>query len=103
MENDFTHVVTGPDSVTDIVLAAMSNTADARLKEIMSALIRHSHAFLREVNLTDDEFEQGLDFIRRVGWSCSDSHNEVVLLADVLGLSTLVKTINNSNTPDSTG
>ncbi|MCP3710776.1 hypothetical protein M3I54_28025 [Paraburkholderia sp. CNPSo 3274] len=44
--------------------------------------------------LTDDGFERGLDFIRRVGLTCTASHNEVVLLADVLGLSTLVKVLN---------
>ncbi|MEW9586175.1 dioxygenase [Paraburkholderia sp. DGU8] len=96
-------IVTDAASVTGIVLAAMENTANPRLKEIVQALVRHAHAFLNEVKLTDDEFEEGLDFIRQVGLTCTDSHNEVVLLADVLGLSTLVKVLNNSAHEERTG
>jgi protocatechuate 3,4-dioxygenase beta subunit len=96
-------IVTDAASVTGIVLAAMSHTDNPRLKEIMSALVEHGHAFLKQIKLTDEEFEQGLDFVRQVGLTCTDSHNEVVLLADVLGLSTLVKTLNNSAHDDRTG
>src|ERR1700758_203440 len=96
-------IVTDAASVTEIVLAAMENTANPRLKDILNALVRHAHAFLNEVKLTDDEFEQGLDFIRQVGLTCTDRHNEVVLLADVLGLSTLVKVLNNTAHEERTG
>lgn len=96
-------IVTDAASVTGIVLGAMENTENPRLKEILNALVKHAHAFLNEVKLSDDEFEQGLDFIRRVGLTCTDSHNEVVLLADVLGLSTLVKVLNNSAHEERTG
>ena len=96
-------IVTDAASITGIVLAAMSETESPRLKEILDALVKHAHAFLNEVKLTDEEFEQGIDFIRRVGLTCTDSHNEVVLLADVLGLSTLVKVLNNSAHEERTG
>jgi protocatechuate 3,4-dioxygenase beta subunit len=96
-------IVTDADSVTGIVLAAMSNTDNQRLKEIVGALVEHGHAFLKQIRLTDEEFEQGLDFVRQVGLTCTDSHNEVVLLADVLGFSTLVKALNNSAHDDRTG
>nr|WP_134758147.1 dioxygenase [Paraburkholderia pallida]QBR02627.1 catechol 1,2-dioxygenase [Paraburkholderia pallida] len=96
-------IVTDAASITGIVHAAMENTENPRLKEILNALVKHAHAFLHEVKLTDDEFEQGLDFIRQVGLTCTDSHNEVVLLADVLGLSTLVKVLNNSAHEERTG
>src|SRR5579864_6942660 len=96
-------IVSDAASVTDIVLAAMSKTESPRLKEILNALVRHSHAFLNETRLSDEEFEQGLDFLKNVGLTCTDSHNEVVLLADVLGLSTLVKVLNNSAHEDCTG
>ncbi|MFM0739563.1 dioxygenase [Paraburkholderia xenovorans] len=96
-------IVTDAASVTDIVLAAMSKTENPRLKEIVDALVKHSHAFLNEVKLSDEEFEQGLDFVRQVGLACTDSHNEVVLLADVLGISTLVKALNNSIHDERTG
>ncbi|HEV3105340.1 MAG TPA: dioxygenase [Trinickia sp.] len=87
-------IVGSVDTLTDIVRAAMSHTDDARLREIVDALVKHAHAFLREARLTDDEFDHGLDFIRTVGQVCHDKHNEVVLLADVLGLSTMVKLLN---------
>ncbi|WP_206997109.1 dioxygenase family protein [Trinickia mobilis] len=96
-------IVTDAASVTEIVHAAMSNTVNPRLKEILNALVKHAHAFLNEAKLTDEEFEQGLDFIRQVGLTCTDSHNEVVLLADVLGFSTLVKVLNNSAHDERTG
>jgi protocatechuate 3,4-dioxygenase beta subunit len=96
-------IVTDAASTTAVVLAAMENTPNPRLKEILASLVRHAHAFLNEVKLTDEEFERGLDFIRRVGLTCTDSHNEVVLLADVLGLSTLVKVLNNATNEERTG
>ncbi|RDK11844.1 dioxygenase [Cupriavidus lacunae] len=96
-------IVSDAASVTDIVLAAMSRTESPRLKEILNALVQHGHAFLNQVKLSDDEYEQGLDFLRRIGLTCTDSHNEVVLLADVLGFSTLVKVLNNSANEDRTG
>lgn len=89
-------IIENADAVTGIVEAAMGNTTDPRLKQILLALVRHSHAFLREVRLTDQEFEQGLTFLKEVGAACNDLHNEVVLLADVLGISTLVTLLNNS-------
>jgi protocatechuate 3,4-dioxygenase beta subunit len=84
-------------SVTSIVKAAMAGTRDPRLKEIVGALVEHGHAFLKQVKLTDTEFEQGLAFLREVGQACNASHNEVVLLADVLGFSTLVALLNNAD------
>ena len=91
-------IIENADVVTAIVEAAMRNTTNARLKEILLALVRHSHAFLREVRLSDQEFEQGHAFLKEVGLACNDKHNEVVLLADVLGISTLVTLLNNSDT-----
>lgn len=73
------------ESITEVVLAAMSRTDDARLKQILDALVRHAHAFFREVQLTDREFEQGIEFVKAIGQATVDDHNEVVLCADVLG------------------
>jgi protocatechuate 3,4-dioxygenase beta subunit len=87
-------IVDDADSITDVVLAAMSQTDDPRLKQIVDALVRHGHAFLREVKLTDPEFEKGLEFVKAIGQATVDDHNEVVLCADVLGFSTLVTLLN---------
>jgi protocatechuate 3,4-dioxygenase beta subunit len=89
-------------SVTEIVKEAMAGTQDARLREIIEALVEHGHAFLKQVKLTDEEFEQGLSFLRAAGHACNERHNEIVLLSDVLGFSTLVALLNNSDTTNRT-
>jgi catechol 1,2-dioxygenase len=88
--------VNGADSVTEIVLKAMSRTPDARLREIMASLVRHLHAFVREARPTEEEFETGLDFLLRAGKASGVEKNEVILLSDLLGLSTLVTLVNNA-------
>jgi protocatechuate 3,4-dioxygenase beta subunit len=88
-------IVTGEESVTEAVLSVMADTPDERLREITSALVHHLHAFAREVRLTEDELETAIDALIRSGKACNDSHNEMVLLSDVLGLSTLVCLMNN--------
>ena len=82
--------------MTGIVLAAMSRTPDPRMREIMASLVKHLHAFLREARPTEEEFETGLDFLLRVGKASGAQKNEMILLSDLLGLSTLVIMINNA-------
>jgi hypothetical protein len=36
-----------------------------RLYEIYTSLVKHLHAFVREVNLTEPELQQGRDFLTR--------------------------------------
>lgn len=82
-------------SVTEVVAQAMAQTENPRLRTVMAALVKHLHEFLREVRPTDEEFELGLEFIAALGHATHATNNEVVLAADVLGLSTLVTTMNN--------
>ncbi|CAN5378872.1 dioxygenase [soil metagenome] len=91
------NIVTTPSSVLDIALAAMAHTPDARLRRIIGALTSHLHAFVREVALTEDEFEHALEFIVAIGQATGDKKNEVVLAADILGVSTLVALQNNQS------
>ncbi|MGF6535630.1 protocatechuate 3,4-dioxygenase beta subunit [Paraburkholderia sp. GAS206C] len=95
-------IVDDADWITDVVLAAMSRTDDARLKQIVDALVRHAHAFFREVRLTDQEFEKGIEFVKAIGQATVDDHNEVVLCSDVLGFSTLVTLLNTIDKTDRT-
>jgi catechol 1,2-dioxygenase len=88
-------IVEDEASVTDKVLAAMRGAASPRLREVMAALVRHLHAFAREVRLTDEEFETGIDFLNRIGQATHDAHNEGILFSDAVGLSTLVCLLNN--------
>jgi protocatechuate 3,4-dioxygenase beta subunit len=82
-------------SLTDKVLAAMQDAASQRLREVMAALVRHLHAFAREVHLTEEEFETGIDFLNRIGQATHDAHNEGMLFSDAVGFSTLVCLLNN--------
>ena len=84
------------DSVTEVVLKAMSRTPDPRLREIMASLVKHLHAFVREARPTEEEFETGLDFLLRVGQASGAKKNEMILLSDLLGASTLVTLLNNA-------
>lgn len=91
------NIVTTPDSVLAIALDAMERTPDPRLRTLMASLTRHLHAFVQEVKLTEDEFERALEFIVAIGQASGETKNEVVLAADVLGISTLVALQNNQD------
>ncbi len=81
-------------NATDAVLNQLENTADPRLKEIMTSLISHMHAFVREVELTNDEWLKGIQFLTEVGHKCDALRQEFILLSDTLGVSGLVDAIN---------
>ncbi len=83
------------DDVTPVVLRAMAGADDPRLRTVMASLVKHLHAFAREVKLTEREFEFGLDVLNRIGQATNDSHNEAVLFSDAIGFSTLVCLLNN--------
>jgi protocatechuate 3,4-dioxygenase beta subunit len=83
--------------VTDAVVDAVSRTEDARLREILLALVRHLHGFVREVRLTEREFQEAVRIIAAMGQKTTASHNEVVLMAGSLGVSSLVCLLNNGN------
>lgn len=88
-------IITDDTMLTDAVLADMASTPDARLREVMSALVRHLHGFVREIRPTEAEWETGLAFVTRMGQLTNDTHNETILAADVLGLSSLVGMLDN--------
>jgi hydroxyquinol 1,2-dioxygenase len=88
--------------LTDRVLASFEHSGSARYREVMQALVRHLHAFAREVRLTDDEWAQGIDFLTRTGRATTETRQEFVLLSDVLGVSMLTVGINAPEHPDAT-
>ena len=85
------------EDVTPAVLAVMQHTADPRLREIMVALVGHLHAFVREVRLTEAEFRESAAIVNEIGTLTTDAHNEAVLMAGSLGLSSLVCLLNNGD------
>jgi hydroxyquinol 1,2-dioxygenase len=80
--------------LTRAVEASFDTTPDPRLRELMQALTRHLHAFVSEVELTEDEWFAAIDFLTRTGHMCSDKRQEFVLASDVMGLSMLTIGIN---------
>ena len=90
-------IIRRQEELTDAVLAVMERTEDPRLRQIMIALIRHLHAFVREVRLTEAEFQEATAILNKMGKLTSDTHNEMVLMAGSLGVSSLVCLLNNGD------
>jgi hydroxyquinol 1,2-dioxygenase len=83
------------ETSAEIVNARHAACQDERLTTVVSALVRHLHAFAKEVQLTEAEWETGIGFLTRTGHLCSPERQEFILLSDVLGVSMLVDAINN--------
>jgi hydroxyquinol 1,2-dioxygenase len=82
------------DSLTAEVLRRMEDAKDPRLKEVMDSLVKHLHAFVREVRPTQDEWFKGIEFLTETGHWCKDGRQEFILMSDTLGVSMLVDFIN---------
>lgn len=83
------------DNATDAVIAGIGGATETRLKEVMVRLLGHLHGFVREVELTEDEWLAGIEFLTAVGRKCDDRRQEFILLSDVLGVSILMDAVNN--------
>lgn len=88
-------MITGPDEVTPAVLSEVGRANNPRTQELLAAAVKHLHAFVRETNLTEAEFQHIARIIAKVGQLSNESHNEVVLIAGSLGVSSLVCLQNN--------
>jgi hydroxyquinol 1,2-dioxygenase len=80
--------------LTEAVVARLEGAADARFKQVMTSLIKHLHAFVRETELTEAEWFAGIQFLTSTGQKCDDKRQEYILLSDTLGVSMLVDAIN---------
>jgi len=78
------------DKLTQDVLAAFAGTPEPRLRTLMSALVKHIHAYAREVDLTPEEWLAGMKFLDAVGQISTERRPEFILLSDTLGLSMMV-------------
>ena len=90
-------IIGDQNQVTVAVLEAIEKTPDPRLREVFTLMIKHLHGFIREAKLSEEEFHQACNFIVRLGQKSDPSHNEVVLMAGSLGVSSLVCLLNNGN------
>ncbi len=82
-------IIDHESQITDSVLAKLAATPDPRLRTLLSSLVRHVHAFVRDVRPTEEEYELALRFIAGLGKYTDTERNEAVICADILGVSTL--------------
>jgi hydroxyquinol 1,2-dioxygenase len=88
--------------LTDAVIASFERSASPRLQELMQSLVRHLHAFVSEVQPTEQEWAKAIEFLTRTGHITDDRRQEFILLSDVLGVSMLVVGINQRRQPGAT-
>jgi protocatechuate 3,4-dioxygenase beta subunit len=93
---------TTEDDITNAVIKSVQGTPDARLREIMTSLITHLHAFAKDVQLTEQEWFEGIKFLTATGQKCDDIRQEFILLSDTLGLSMVVDLISHRKQPGAT-
>ncbi len=82
------------EQITQNVLDSMVHAPDPRLKQVMSSLVSHIHSFMREVELTQEEWALGIEFLTRTGHMCDEKRQEFILLSDITGVTMLVDAIN---------
>ncbi len=87
------------EQITQNVLESMASAPNPRLKAVMTSLIKHVHDFIREVELTQDEWALAIQFLTRTGQMCDDKRQEFILLSDITGVTMLVDAINHRS-PD---
>lgn len=90
------------EQLTSAVLASFDGAGSPRFQQIMRSLVTHLHAFVSDVQLTEEEWFAGIDFLTRTGHITDDKRQEFVLASDVLGISMLVIGINNRRSPNAT-
>lgn len=90
------------DNITDLAAARWATAHDPRTGELMSALVRHLHAFAREVKLTEAEWMAAIQWLNRTGQISNEKREEFILTSDVLGLSMLVVQMNQRLDPRAT-
>jgi len=78
----------------EVVAASFADTPDPRLRQVMTSLVHHLHAFVKDVELSEEEWGFAIDFLTRTGHMSNEVRQEFILLSDVLGVSMLVETIN---------
>jgi len=79
----------------EVVTGRNKNAKDARLKAVMEVITRKLHEAVKEIEPTQDEWFEAIQFLTRTGQLCTDWRQEFILLSDVLGVSMLVDAINN--------
>jgi hydroxyquinol 1,2-dioxygenase len=89
-------------TITDIVLERWGAVPDPRLRQIMQSIITHLHAFVREIEPTEEEWTTAIEWLTRTGQQSNDKRQEFILASDVVGVSMLIDCINHRLSGDAT-
>ncbi|MEU7790553.1 dioxygenase [Amycolatopsis sp. NPDC049159] len=84
------------DNITELAAARWASAHDPRTAELLSALVRHLHAFAREVRLSETEWMAAMRWLTETGQISDEKREEFILASDVLGLSMLVVQMNHA-------
>src|SRR5918992_4058507 len=90
------------ENLTEAVVARLKDVKNPRLREVMQSAVKHLHAFARDVNLTEEEWFEGIKFLTAVGQKCDGKRQEFILMSDVLGLSMMIVALNHKTAPGAT-
>jgi len=90
------------DTLTDVVLTTIADDTDARYREIMTALIRHMHGFVQDVDLSQEEWLAAIEFLYQTGQKTTRQRNEFILLSDTLGITSLIDLLSSQATEGTT-
>ncbi len=90
------------DTLTDAVLATIADDTDPRFRKIMTALIRHMHGFVKDVDLSQEEWLAAIEFLYQTGKKTTRNRNEFILLSDTLGLTSLIDLLSGQATEGTT-
>lgn len=93
---------TREEELVERVVRSFASCNDPRLRQLMTGLVRHLHAYIREVRLTEEEWRQAIDFLTRCGHITDGRRQEFILLSDVLGASMQTVAVNNTAYGDAT-
>ncbi|QKV72653.1 dioxygenase [Amycolatopsis sp. Hca4] len=84
------------DNITELAAQRWASAHDPRTAEVMAALVRHLHAFAREVRLSETEWMAAMRWLTETGQISDEKREEFILASDVLGLSMLVVQMNHA-------
>lgn len=87
------------DALARAVIERLAACEDPRFKQVMTLLIEHLHAFIRDADLRPEEWLRAVEFLIATGQACSEARRDFTLLADILGASTLITALDQARAP----
>ncbi|MEV8611968.1 dioxygenase [Amycolatopsis sp. NPDC051373] len=83
------------EGLVEQVVASFADAPSARLREVMTSVVRHLHAIVRETRLTEQEWNSAIEFLTQAGHITDDRRQEFIMLSDVLGVSMQTVAVSN--------